>query len=90
LTRNCWTENFPSSSNDYTKSFRKKGLIFHRPCHIGDEWAVPVGVPSIFAPFFLMYDRLRQLQKKIILDIEGDTDEWFMKLIRHEAAHSHA
>jgi|GEM_PF-6600420 hypothetical protein len=37
-----------------------------------------------------MYDRLRQLQKKIILDIEGDTDEWFMKLIRHEAAHSHA
>ena len=30
-----------------------KGLTFHPPCHIGDEWFVPVGVPAIFVPFFL-------------------------------------
>src|SRR4026209_2127292 len=68
----------------------QKGLTFHPPCHIGDEWFVPVGIPAIFIPFFLTHDRLRQLEKKIILDVEGDTPEWFMKLIRHEAAHAYA
>ena len=68
----------------------QRGLTFYPPCHIGDEWFVPVGIPAIFVPFFLTHDRLRQLEKKIILDVEGDTPEWFMKLIRHEAAHAYA
>ena len=51
---------------------------------------MPVGIPAIFIPFFLTHDRLRQLEKKIILEVEGETDEWFMKLIRHEAAHAYA
>jgi len=67
-----------------------KGLVFHPPCHLGDEWFVPVGVPAIFIPFFLAHDRLRQLERKIILEVEGETPEWFMKLIRHEAAHAYA
>lgn len=68
----------------------QKGLVFHPPCHIGDEWFVPVGVPAIFVPFFLAHDRLRELERKIILEVEGETPEWFMKLIRHEAAHAYA
>lgn len=68
----------------------QKGLVFQPPCHIGDEWFVPVGIPAIFIPFFLVHDRLRQLERKIILEVEGDTSEWFMKLIRHEAAHAYA
>lgn len=68
----------------------QKGLAFLPPCHIGDEWFVPVGLPVIFLPFFLVHDRLRQLEKKIILEVEGESPEWFMKLIRHEAAHAYA
>ena len=68
----------------------RKGLVFHPPCHIGDEWFVPVGIPAIFIPFFLVHERLRQLERKIILEAEGETPEWFMKLIRHEAAHAYA
>ena len=68
----------------------QKGLTFHPPCYIGDEWFVPVGIPAIFIPFFLTHDRLRQLERKIILEVEGETDAWFMKLIRHEAAHAYA
>jgi hypothetical protein len=68
----------------------QKGLTFRPPCHIGDEWFVPVGLPVIFIPFFLTHDRLRQLERKIILEVEGETPEWFMKLIRHEAAHAYA
>ena len=68
----------------------QKGLAFHPPCHIGDEWFVPVGIPAIFIPFFLAHERLRKLERKLILEVEGETPEWFMKLIRHEAAHAYA
>jgi hypothetical protein len=68
----------------------QKGLVYHPPCHVGDEWFVPVGIPAIFIPFFLTHDRLRELERNIILEVEGETPEWFMKLIRHEAAHAYA
>ena len=67
-----------------------KGLVFHPPCHIGDEWFVPVGVPAIFIPFFLVDDRLRALERSMMLEVEGGTPEWFMKLMRHEAAHAYS
>src|SRR6187431_1345027 len=67
-----------------------KGLVFHPPCHIGDEWFVPVGIPAIFVPFFLAHERLRKLEGKMMLEVEGDTTEWFMRLMRHEAAHAFA
>jgi hypothetical protein len=68
----------------------QKGLAFHPPCHIGDEWFVPVGIPAIFIPFFLVHERLRKLERKMILEVEGETPEWFMRLMRHEAAHAYA
>ena len=67
-----------------------KGLVFHPPCELGDEWFVPVGLPVIFVPFFLAHERLRQLERRIILDVEGEAPEAFMQLIRHEAAHAYS
>jgi hypothetical protein len=67
-----------------------KGLAFHPPCHVGDEWFVPIGIPAIFVPFFLVHDRLRALERKMMLEVEGETPEWFMKLMRHEAAHAYS
>jgi hypothetical protein len=66
------------------------GLAFNPPVHIGDEWFVPVGIPAIFVPFFLVHDRLRALERTMMLEVEGGTAEWFMKLMRHEAAHAYA
>ena len=68
------------------------GLAFHpRPVGIGEINAiVPVGVPAIFVPFFLVHDRLRALERTMMLEVEGGTAEWFMKLMRHEAAHAYA
>ena len=68
----------------------EKGLSFHPPCHIGDEWFVPVGIPAIFIPFFLVHDRLRKLERRLILEVEGETPDWFLRLMRHEAAHAYA
>ncbi|MEY2427278.1 MAG: hypothetical protein QOJ40_163 [Verrucomicrobiota bacterium] len=68
----------------------QKGLVFHPPCHVGDEWFVPVGIPAIFIPFFLVHERLRKLERKMMLEVEGETPEWFMRLMRHETAHTYA
>src|SRR5467141_3831647 len=66
-----------------------KGLVFHPPCHIGDEWFVPIGIPAIFVPFFLVHDRLRALERTMMLEVEGGRKEWFMQLMRHEAGHAY-
>lgn len=68
----------------------QKNLTFHPPCFVGDEWFCPVGIPAIFIPFFLTHERLKKLERKIILEVEGETKPWFMKLIRHEAAHAYS
>jgi hypothetical protein len=67
-----------------------KGLVFRPPCHIGDEWFVPIRIPAIFIPFFLVHDRLRALERAMMLEVEGETPDWFMKLMRHEAAHAYS
>ena len=67
-----------------------KGLVFHPPCHVGDEWFVPIGIPAIYVPFFLVHERLRRLERKMMLEVEGETPEWFMRLMRHEAAHAYS
>src|SRR5437667_11733698 len=66
------------------------GLSFHPPCFVGDEWFCPVGIPAIFVPFFLVHERLRRLERKMVLEVEGETKEWFMRLMRHEAAHAYS
>jgi len=67
-----------------------KGLAFLPPIHVGDEWFVPEGIPAVFVPFFLVHDRLRRLERNLILDVEGETDDWFMQLIRHECGHAYS
>ena len=72
------------------EELKAKGLVFLPPCHVGDEWFVPVGVPAIFVPFFLVHERLQRLERKLILEVEGDNPEWFMRLMRHEAGHAYS
>jgi hypothetical protein len=28
--------------------------VFYPPCHVDNEWFVPIGIPAIFIPFFLV------------------------------------
>src|SRR5687768_7332080 len=69
---------------------KAKGLTFLPPCHIGDEWFCPVGVPAIFIPFYLVHPRLRELERNKMMEVEGESDSWFLKLMRHEAGHAYA
>src|SRR2546428_7875685 len=65
------------------------GLVFHPPCHIGEEWFVAIGIPEIFIPFFLVHDRLRALERTMMLEVESVASEWFMQWMRHEDGHAY-
>ncbi len=54
---------------------------------ISSEWFSPEGTPGIAIPFYLAHPRLIQLEKKMILDVEGATQAECMSILRHEAGH---
>ena len=64
-----------------------KGLVYRPLVFLGDEWFSPEGMNAISVPFFLANTRLRNLEKSLMLEVEGGDPEWFMKLLRHEAGH---
>lgn len=64
-----------------------KGLQFKPRIFLGDEWFSPEGMNAISVPFYLSHPRLKTLEKHLMLEVEGGTREWFMKLLRHEAGH---
>jgi len=64
------------------------GLDFCPECYLADEWLTPQGEPVIGIPFYLAHPALLKLEKKMMLEAEGSTKEWCMKLLRHEAGHA--
>ena len=73
--------------NQLYSELEAKGLNFKPKIFFGDEWFSPEGMNAISVPFYLANTRLKQLEKAMMLEVEGGTDEWFMKLLRHEAGH---
>jgi len=65
-----------------------KGIGFHPPCYLADEWLCPDKEPIIGIPFYLAQPRLKSIEKKMMFEIEGGTEKSFMKLLRHECGHA--
>ncbi len=61
---------------------------FHPHLFVGDEWFSPEGVAAVSIPFFLLHPRLRALEKKMMLECDGDEESYFRKLLRHELGHA--
>src|SRR3989344_9417132 len=61
-----------------------KNLLFRPECYFADEWMCPDEEPVIGIPFFLAHSKLKKLEKKMVLEVEGETKADFMKLLRHE------
>jgi hypothetical protein len=64
-----------------------KSLLLRPQIYLGDEWFSPEGMLAISIPFYLAHPRLKELEKTMMLDVEGGTPEWCQKLLRHEAGH---
>src|SRR5277367_1084129 len=65
-----------------------RGLNFRPGCYLGDEWFSPEGVPAIAMPFYLAHPRLKILEHRQMLEVEGGTPEWCQQLLRHECGHA--
>ena len=56
-------------------------------CYLGDEWFCPDGSATIAIPFYLAHPRLKRLEAKMMMEVEGDTEAWCLRLLRHEMGH---
>lgn len=70
------------------RELTQKNIIFHPACYLADEWLCPDLEPVIGIPFYLAHPRLKKIEHKIMLDVEGETKSSCMRLLRHEAGHT--
>ncbi len=66
----------------------QRGIDFHPPCYLADDWACPDEIPAIGIPFFLAHPRLKRLEKKMMLDVEGGGAPECARILRHECGHA--
>jgi hypothetical protein len=55
---------------------------------LSDEWYTPDGVPGVAIPFYLAHPRLARLEFAQMLEVEGGSPEWCMRILRHETGHA--
>lgn len=70
------------------EELRDRGLGFRPHFWIADDWFTPDGVPGIAIPFYIVHPRLARLEENQILEVEGGTPEWCMRILRHETGHA--
>lgn len=66
----------------------RRGIVFRPHCWLSSEWFSPDRAPGIAIPFYLAHPRLRELEKRQMLEVEGGTTAWCMRILRHEAGHA--
>lgn len=65
-----------------------RGIGFHPPCYLADEWLCPDKTPIIGIPFWLAQRRLKAIEQRMMFEVEGGADDVCMKLLRHECGHA--
>lgn len=70
------------------EELESRGLNFRPHAWLSDEWFTPDGIPGIAIPFYMAHPRLMRLEAKQMLDVEGGTEAWCMKILRHEVGHA--
>jgi hypothetical protein len=63
-----------------------RGLHFHPPVYLSDQWGCPEGTPLIGVPFYLADPRLSRIEEEEAVEVETEQDA--MRYLRHEAGHA--
>jgi hypothetical protein len=77
---NCVTE--------LRRELKQRGFLFRPHFWISDDWFTPDGVPGTAVPFYLAHPRLAQLELAQMLEVEGGTADWCLRILRHETGHA--
>jgi hypothetical protein len=70
------------------RELQETGLRFRPHYWLSDEWFCPDGEPGIAIPFYLAHPRLARLELHQMLEVEGGSREWCLKILRHETGHA--
>jgi len=73
---------------ELSNELETQGIRFRPHFWLADEWFCPDGVPGIAIPFYLAHPRLARLEQSQMLEVEGGTREWCLRILRHEAGHA--
>src|SRR3954470_6890172 len=65
-----------------------RGIRLQPGCYLGDEWFTPSEQAVVAIPFWLAHPRLKALELRQVLEVEGGTPEWCQQLLRHECGHA--
>ena len=66
----------------------ERGLSFRPHFWLSEEFFTPDGVPGVAIPFYLAHPRLARLELNQMLEVEGGTPEWCLRILRHETGHA--
>ncbi len=66
----------------------RRGLRFRPNVWLSSDWFSPDRVPGFAIPFFLAHRRLARIEHRHMLEVEGGSHTWCMKLMRHETGHA--
>jgi len=69
------------------RELAESGIRCKPHCWLSDDWFSPDGIPGIAIPFYMAHPRLMRLERKQMLEVEGGTKQWCMRILRHEAGH---
>ena len=65
-----------------------RGIRFRAHFWLSDDWFTPDRVPGVAIPFYLAHPRLARLELSQMLEVEGGTKAWCMRILRHELGHA--
>lgn len=65
-----------------------RDIAFRPHVWLSHDWYSPDGIPGIAVPFYLAHPRLRRLERSLMFEVEGDTADECLRLLRHECAHA--
>jgi putative zinc-binding metallo-peptidase len=70
------------------RELRERDLRLNPHFWLSDEWFCPDGIPGVAIPFYLAHPRLARLEQNQMLEVEGGTPEWCLRILRHEVGHA--
>jgi hypothetical protein len=65
-----------------------RGIGFRPHFWLSEEWFTPDAVPGSALAFYVTHPRLMKLERSQMLEVEGGTHDWCMRILRHEAGHA--
>jgi hypothetical protein len=74
--------------DELNQELESRNIRFRAHFWLSDEWFTPDGVPGVAIPFYLAHPRLARLELSQMLEVEGGTPAWCLRILRHEVGHA--